>query len=64
MSARHKWDRPGPWDGSHDERTCVKCGVIAHKTGMYSGWRLRVAEGPWMFFERMQSCPWPGKEEK
>ena len=39
--ARHRWDPPGRWNGSKDVKTCQKCGVQAHKTGMYSGFMLR-----------------------
>ncbi len=59
MGSRHKWDRTGPRDGSKDVRTCEKCGVSSRKVGMYIGWELRVPEGPWMYFDRMQPCPWP-----
>ena len=60
--ARHRWSHTGPWAGSRDVRECVKCSASARKTGMYSGWRLRVPDGPWMYFERLPACPWPEGE--
>ena len=61
--SRHKWSRKGRWTSSKDVRQCLKCGCHAYKTGMYVGWRVRVDDGPWMYFDRLPSCPWPGSPD-
>lgn len=49
--SRHSWDKKGNWDGSKDVRACLKCGVKAFRTGLYSGWDV---DG--VFSERMPAC--------
>ena len=56
LGKRHRWGRTGAWGGSKDPRTCTVCGLVAYKTGMYSGYMVRFSSNPETFTRRMPAC--------
>ncbi len=54
--ANHRWDKPGRWNGSKDVKRCKKCGIVASKTGLYSGYEWRRPTGPTKWTPRLPPC--------